>query len=159
MRYHHRTMINTLRRLAPGLVLAITTMFAPAAIADTAPAKAPTTTKAPAKDAPKPDAAKTAAPKAPLVDINSATEEELAALPGVGEAYSKKIVAGRPYAKKDQLVSKKIVPSGVYKKFSAKIVAKQPEGAAKTETKTPAKTTDTKTAAKTTTTKTDTTKK
>jgi hypothetical protein len=154
MRYDHRTMINTLRRFAPGLVLAITTMFAPAAIADTAPAKAPTTTKAPAKDAAKP-----APVKAELVDINSATEEQLAALPGVGEAYSKKIVAGRPYAKKDQLVSKKIVPASAYKKFSAKIVAKKPEGAASTETKTPAKTTATKTASKTTTTKTDTTKK
>lgn len=146
MRYDLCTMINTLRRFAPGLVLAITTMFAPAAIADTAPTKAPTTTKAPAKDA----TAKPAPAKAELVDINSATEEQLAALPGVGEAYSKKIVAGRPYAKKDQLVSKKIVPAGVYKKFSAKIVAKQAETAAKTE---PKKTTDTKTATKTDTTK------
>lgn len=151
MRYDLRTMINTLRRFAPGLVLAITTMFAPAALADTAPTKAPTTTKAPAKDAPAKDAPAKAAPaKAELVDINSATEEQLAALPGVGEAYSKKIVAGRPYAKKDQLVSKKIVPAGVYKKFSAKIVAKQPEAAAKAE---PKKTTDTKTATKTDTTK------
>lgn len=132
MRYHHRTMINTIRRFAPGLVLAITTLFAPAAIADTAPKAPTTTTKAPAKDAP----AKPAPAKAELVDINSATEEQLAALPGVGEVYSKKIVAGRPYAKKDQLVSKKVVPAGVYKKFSAKIIAKQPEGAAKTDTKT-----------------------
>ncbi|HSD88674.1 MAG TPA: helix-hairpin-helix domain-containing protein [Kofleriaceae bacterium] len=148
-------MINTLRRLAPGLVLAISTLFVPAALADTAPAKTPAPAKAPApaKDAPKPDAAKTTAPKAELVDINSATEEQLAALPGVGEAYSKKIVAGRPYAKKDQLVSKKIVPAGVYKKFSAKIVAKQPEAAAKTtDAKTTTKTTDSKTASKTTTT-------
>jgi DNA uptake protein ComE-like DNA-binding protein len=61
-----------------------------------------------------------------LVDINSTTQKELEALPGVGEAYAKKIIAGRPYDRKDQLKSRKIVPDGVYAKFADKIIAKQP---------------------------------
>ena len=52
---------------------------------------------------------KSTAPKAALVDLNSASVDQLKALPGIGEVYSKKIVAGRPYANKSQLVSKKII--------------------------------------------------
>jgi competence protein ComEA len=60
-----------------------------------------------------------------LVDINSATKEQLSALPGIGDKYSDKIIAGRPYANKSQLVSKKVLPQGVYNKISGMIVAKQ----------------------------------
>ena len=81
----------------------------------------PASSFAQAKDAPKTgDAA-----KAELLDINSATEAQLKELPGIGDAYSKKIIAGRPYANKTQLVSKNIVPQATYDKISDKIIAKQ----------------------------------
>lgn len=61
-----------------------------------------------------------------LIDINTATDEQLKKLAGVGDEYSKKIIAGRPYAKKDQLKSRKIVPDALYEKIKDKIIAKQP---------------------------------
>jgi competence protein ComEA len=69
--------------------------------------------------------AEPAAAKQELLDINSASEADLKALAGIGDAYAKKIIAGRPYAKKDQLLSKKILPKATYDKVKDKIVAKQ----------------------------------
>ena len=63
--------------------------------------------------------------KVGLLDINTASEAELKAMPGVGDTYAKKIIAGRPYAKKDQLKTKKIIPASVYDKIKDKIVASQ----------------------------------
>jgi DNA uptake protein ComE-like DNA-binding protein len=104
-------------------------IVAAAAIAFAVPAFA----QAPAPQAPaattpaKPKAAPAAAPaaNAPLLDINTASLEELQALKGVGDVRAKAIIAGRPYKGKDELWQKKIVPKGVYKNIQNQIIAKQ----------------------------------
>ncbi len=62
---------------------------------------------------------------APLIDINSATKQQLMTLPGIGEALSQKIIDGRPYRAKNELTQKKILTEAVYEKITDRIIAKQ----------------------------------
>jgi competence protein ComEA len=82
---------------------------------------APALAQAPPASKDKPAAAMKMEP----VDINSASEADLKMLPGIGDAYAKKIVEGRPYKRKDELVQKKVVPQATYDKIKDQIVAKQ----------------------------------
>ncbi|MEE7458537.1 DNA-binding protein [Methylorubrum populi] len=101
---------------APALAQAPSPATPPAA---RPPAAAPSTAPAATPDAAKPDA------KAALIDINSASAEELSQLKGIGEARSAAIVKGRPYRGKDELVRKKILPESVYAEIKDRIIAKQ----------------------------------
>ena len=72
-------------------------------------------------DLPKP----AAAVQAEVIDINSASETQLRTIPGIGEAYAAKIIKGRPYRAKNELVQKKILPAAVYERMKDRIIARQ----------------------------------
>lgn len=116
--------MKKLLALAFAVALTATLSFAadpaPAAKAAAAPAKA----AVPA--VPAVPAAPAAAKKAPLLDINTATVEQLMTIPGIGDAFAKKIVENRPYANKTQLVSKNVLPAATYEKVKELVIAKQP---------------------------------
>ena len=76
-------------------------------------------------DATKKAPAKSEVKKVDLIDINTASAQELASLTGIGDAFAKKIIAGRPYKGKDDLLKKKIIPAASYNKIQDKIIAKQ----------------------------------
>lgn len=92
-------------------------------LAQTPPAKSE------AKPAAKPatDAKKDMGKHEPI-DINSASADELKSVPGIGDAYAKKIIDNRPYKGKDELVSKNVIPQATYNKIKGQIIAKQPTG-------------------------------
>ena len=103
--------MHILRRvtLLATLLLAFTASFAPA---QTAKGKTAATTAA--------------SDKAPL-DINTATADQLKAINGIGDAYAARIIAGRPYLAKNQLVTHGVLPAGTYNKIKDQIIAKQPK--------------------------------
>ena len=81
------------------------------------------TAKPPAKAA----KVKPTAASAALLDLNTATKEQLMTLSGIGDAYAQKIIGGRPYKQKSELVSRTIVPQATYDKIKDQVIAKQPK--------------------------------
>ena len=90
-----------------------------------APAPAKPAAQAAAKPAAQAAAKPATTKKMELLDLNTATREQLVALPGIGETYADAIIKARPFKSKSELVSKKIIPSAAYKKVSSHVIAKK----------------------------------
>jgi competence protein ComEA len=107
------------RNLAAALALLFAVSLACIVVAGQEPASKPEAMASPAQMA--------NAAAGDKLDINTATKDQLKALPGIGDAYSQKIIAGRPYRTKLDLVHRKIIPQATYDKVKDQIIAKQPK--------------------------------
>lgn len=110
-------------------IILITAVFAASVLAAQTKTDKPATTGKTSTDTAaktsKPAATASAAKAAALLDINSASKDDLEKLPGIGPATSQKIIAGRPYRAKNELMSKKIVSKSEYDKIKEQIIAHQ----------------------------------
>jgi DNA uptake protein ComE-like DNA-binding protein len=107
------------------LLLLATLLLAVGVVATQADAQKKTTKTKTTKTATAKTVQKAEAQTADLIDLNSATEDQLKTLNGIGDAYAKAIVEGRPYKMKTDLVKRKIIPQATYKKIAGKVIAKQ----------------------------------
>jgi DNA uptake protein ComE-like DNA-binding protein len=107
------------------LFVALALVLASPALAQTPQVVAPSTKASPSTKAHSAVKLSLVRPAAALLDINSASVEQLDALPGIGAARAAAIINGRPYKGKDELVQKNILPQSVYDKIKDKIIAKQ----------------------------------
>jgi competence protein ComEA len=114
--------VNAFRALAVTVALLLFCSFTLAQSSSSGKSSASGNTMSSGKSAP---ASSEKAKSSDLVDINSATKDQLSALPGIGDVYSQKIIDGRPYHGKNDLVRKKIIPQATYDKISGMIIAKQ----------------------------------
>lgn len=112
------------KTLSRALVVAVALIFV-STIGFAADTKAPAKPAPPAKPAVEKQATAKSEAKKELVDLNTATIDQLKSIPGIGDTYAQNIIDGRPYAKKDQLKSKKILPAAIYDKIKDAIIAKQ----------------------------------
>jgi competence protein ComEA len=106
-----KTLISRSAAILGALIIASSLTFGQA---PAKPAEAAVKKETPAKPAAKHE----------LVDLNSATREQLISVPGIGDTYADKIIAARPYKSKAELKSKKIVPAAVYSKIASHVIAK-----------------------------------
>jgi competence protein ComEA len=108
-------MLRSISRLV--LALALTVSLASSAFSQAASTASKPASKTPAATAPA---------TGEKLDINTATKDQLEALPGIGTTYSQKIIDNRPYKTKTDLVNKKVLPQATYNKIKDQIIAKQP---------------------------------